>query len=47
MAPTTEKLLKQLNLRKDNIDLIVIRSLRGSVTTYTNYMGTSGAGDVE
>ena len=42
MAPAT--LLKNLGIPKSRLDVLVARTLSGSVSVYANYMGTSGGG---
>ena len=46
VAPATLKLLKDLQIPSSYIDILVARTLRGSVSIYASYMGTSGGGDV-
>ena len=46
VAPATLALLKTLGLPGARLDVLVARTLRGSVSVYANYMGTSGGGDV-
>lgn len=46
MAPDTVKILKNIGIPTGFIDLIAVRTLRGSVSIYANYMGITGGGDV-
>ena len=46
VAPGTLSLLKDLRIPLSYVDLLVARTLRGSVSIYANYMGTSGGGDI-
>ena len=46
VAPATCQLLRDLKISKSFINLLAVRTLRGSVAIYANYMGTSGGGDV-
>ena len=46
MALSTSTLFKQLGFASNMLTLLAVRSLRGSVSVYANYMGTSGGGNV-
>ena len=44
VAPATLSLLTDLGIPASSTDVLVPRTLRGSVSMYANYMGTSGRG---
>ena len=46
LAPQSERLLHQLGLLKNMVELIPVRTSSGSTSVYANYMGTSGGADV-
>ena len=46
MARSSLRILKDLGLSSADISLISVRAVEGGSTTYSNYMGTSGGGDI-